>query len=381
MGWHSLARFDTYCYSRAWRVLARHGSDRLGTAQRGLARVGTAQPPSRRLPSPWGGRARPPLRGRPTGEERGGRWWRPWGGGCWRGWWCWRRPRWAASCCSTAPWTAAEVRGAGEQLGAGRGAWESGAVPPDLFQLRGFIFFKENSRGWPVRQGGWTSRLCVARALPPAEGIRPAVSACCPGASRAGLRGQAATAGAGGTSSPLPAARQGAGLSCSSSSWSQLPRLLTTPSQFQHVLLLFLYCVVLQGRLSSSSSWLHAEGGFQHFMLIYYHFHDLSLICCKSFTWHKAVISWFSVGLVHLLTGGFSEHLRPYRESKVPAIPLSVCFEHPSSSSIACIWLTPVQGSLENTQEKPEYSCDTIKKKKNQITLFEGSYNKELEQT
>lgn len=35
-------------------------------------------------------------------------------------------------------------RGAGGrgQLGAGRGAWESGAVPPDLFQLRGFIFFK-----------------------------------------------------------------------------------------------------------------------------------------------------------------------------------------------------------------------------------------------
>lgn len=225
-------------------------------------------------------------------------------------------------------------------------------------------FLKENSRGWPVRRGGWTSRLCAARALPPAEGIRPAVSACCPGASRAGLRGQAATAGAGGTSSPLPAARQGAGLSCSSSSWSQLPQLLTTPSQFQHVLLLFLYCVVLQGRLSSSSSWLHAEGGFQHFMLIYYHFHDLSLICCKSFTWHKAVISWFSVGLVHLLAGRFSEHLRPYRESKVPAIPLSVCFEHPSSSSLACIWLTPVQGSLENTQEKPEYSCDTIKKKK-----------------
>uniref|UniRef100_A0A493TJY7 Uncharacterized protein n=1 Tax=Anas platyrhynchos platyrhynchos TaxID=8840 RepID=A0A493TJY7_ANAPP len=35
-------------------------------------------------------------------------------------------------------------RGAGGrgQLGAGRGAWESGAVPPDLFQLR--VYYKSN---------------------------------------------------------------------------------------------------------------------------------------------------------------------------------------------------------------------------------------------
>lgn len=68
---------------------------------------------------------------------------------------------------------------------------------------------------------------------PPAEGIRPAVSACCPRAGRAGLRVKAATAGAGDTSSPLPAARQGAGLSCSAELVSA-----STASHFSHFLLL-----------------------------------------------------------------------------------------------------------------------------------------------